>query len=310
MNIGVLTGGGDCPGLNAAIRAVVRRAITTYKYHVLGVKHGWKGLICNLVEPLTLASISGILQKGGTIISTSRVDPVNDAEQLQKIKTHIDQFDLGALVVIGDRDILHAAWKLNEEFEVNVVGIPKTINNDIIGTDYTIGFDTAVEVATEAIDRLHSTAESFNRVMVVEVMGGRHGWIAVQAGIASGADYILIPEQETALKDIEELIQKRHDRGKDFSIIVVADGAQVEGYNPDRHHGGVGEYVGQTLASRLHVETRTTKLGHIQRGGTPTASDRVQATRLGIRAVDNIAQGAFGIMVGVWLCANPVGAAS
>ncbi|MBI4378552.1 MAG: 6-phosphofructokinase [Nitrospinae bacterium] len=307
MRIGILTGGGDCPGENAVIRAVVKKA-EKYGYSVFGIKRGWLGLITGEVEPLTHFSVSGILPRGGTIIGTSRTNPLKKEEDIQKVMTHIKKFELHSLITIGGEDTLGVAKKFYDR-GVNIVGIPKTIDNDLSGTDYTFGFDTAVSIATEAIDRLHTTAESHDRVMVIEVMGRHAGWIATVAGIAGGADCILIPEKPFDIDNVCEIIHKRHKRGRRFSIIVVAEGAvpvkgtrliaQDESVDAFGHIrlGGVGNIIGKEIEKRTGFETRVTILGHIQRGGTPTAFDRVLATRYGVAAVELIKKGEFGKMV-------------
>ncbi len=321
--IGILTGGGDCPGLNAVIRAVVKKSIK-YNWQILGIKNGWMGLINGEMELLTDYTVSGILPKGGTIIGTSRTNPFKNEGDPKKIVDNIKKFGLDAVVAIGGDDTLSVAYKL---FKIGVptVGVPKTIDNDVVGTDYTFGFDTAVSIVTEAIDRLHTTAESHNRVMVVEVMGRHAGWIATIAGIAGGADEILIPEVPFDLDEICRNLKKRYDRGKKFSIIAVAEGAQpkIEDVKSDNEEiifqnagdkvlvtqstekdafdhvrlGGIGNFLAKEIEKRMHVETRVTVLGHVQRGGTPTARDRVLATRFGIAAVELIKNEDFGKMV-------------
>jgi 6-phosphofructokinase 1 len=307
MNVGILTGGGDCPGLNAAIRGVTRRSIDCYHYNVVGIKNGWDGLIKGEVEPLTTVSISGILHKGGTILGTSRKNPLKKEEDMNKVKENLKKFDIDVLVAIGGDDTLSVANKLNE-LGYPCVGIPKTIDNDLSGTDYTFGFDTAIMIATDAIDRLHTTAESHHRVMVVEVMGRHTGWIAVFSGIAGGADCILIPEVPVSIKEIISLIRQRQNRGKNFSIIVVAEGAKIKESDDyvsksdkldefgHKLLGGIGELVGKLIEKESGLETRVTILGHVQRGGSPTAFDRVLATRLGVAAADLINEKKFGYM--------------
>ncbi len=312
MRIAILTGGGDCPGLNAVIRAVVRRMIQSHKGEVLGISDGWAGLIQGRLRPLDLQAVSGILPKGGTILGTSRTNPFKDPESVQKIMDNISKFCLDALIAVGGEDTLGVAAKLYEK-GVHVVGVPKTIDNDLSGTDYTFGFDTAINVATEAIDRLHTTAESHNRVMVVEVMGRHAGWIAVESGIAGGADVVLIPEMPISVEDVCRLLTRRHERGKNFSIIVVAEGARFQKDDQERtivqdekldafghvRLGGIGAILAQTIEERTGFECRYTVLGHIQRGGTPTAFDRVLGTRFGVAAADLAMKGEFGKMVGV-----------
>ena len=305
--IGVLTGGGDCPGLNAVIRAVVRKSLR-YDWEIIGIKNGWKGLIDGEMELLTDSSVSGILPKGGTIIGTSRTNPFKNQDDVQKVVENIKKFGIEALVAIGGDDTLGVALKLHE-MGIPVVGVPKTIDNDLSATDYTFGFDTAVSIVTEAIDRLHTTAESHHRVMVLEVMGRHAGWIATVGGIAGGADEILIPEDPFDIEEVCGHLKERYDRGKNFSIIVVAEGAEPKHIGSlvmnakekdDFGHlrlGGVGHHIAKLIEERMDVETRVTVLGHVQRGGSPTAYDRVLATRFGVAAVDLIENADFGKMV-------------
>jgi len=309
MRIGVLTGGGDCPGLNAVIRAVARRAWAN-GHEVIGVREGWRGMVEHLFEPLGPQQISGILPRGGTIIGTSRTNPYKVDGGVDRVRAAFDQLD--ALVAIGGEDTLGVASKLHNEFQLPVVGVPKTIDNDLSGTDYTFGFDTAVTVATEAIDRLHTTAESHNRVMVVEVMGRHVGWIAVMSGIAGGADVILIPEFPMTVEEACEEVRRRHARGKNFSIVVVSEGYELtyasgesrvvggEARASDQFGhvtlGGAGEIIGHEIEQRTGFETRVTVLGHVQRGGSPTPRDRVLATRFGLKAAELAHAGHFGQM--------------
>ncbi len=298
--IGILTGGGDCPGLNAVIRAVVRRA-QSFGIEVLGSRNGWLGLISGDVEPLTSFSVIGILPKGGTILGTSRVNPLRSTEDRQKLLTNVQRYGLDALIAVGGDGTLSAARDLHV-LGVPIVGVPKTIDNDLRGTDYTFGFDTAVNVVRDAIDRLHTTAESHHRVMVVEVMGHRVGWIATLGGLAGGADFILIPEKPYRMEDMCAVLENRRKRGRSFSIVVVAEGAAPAGEPPPEKVGegtttGIGYRLAREIESRLGIETRVTVLGHIQRGGSPTAFDRIIATRFGIRAVDLVREGKFGCMV-------------
>lgn len=310
--IGILTGGGDCPGLNAVIRAVVRKGITAYRYRFRGILKGWKGMMECDWEPLDLREISGILPKGGTILGTSRTNPLKQEDGGEIVIDNMRRMKLDALVAIGGEDTLGVANKL-AILGVPVVGVPKTIDNDLSGTDYTFGFDTAVNIVTEAIDRIHTTAESHNRVMVVEVMGRHSGWIALHAGLAGGADMILIPEQKYTVEEVVSTIRKRHERGKDFSIVVVAEGVQLvseeggtdeyvvsEGGRDEFGHvklGGIGQLVANAVEEATSYETRVTVLGHLQRGGTPTAFDRVLGTRFGIAAIDLVHADDFGKMV-------------
>jgi phosphofructokinase-like protein len=296
MRVGVLTGGGDCPGLNAVIRATGRRVMVRGG-EVIGVREGWKGLVEGLFEPLGPREISGLLPRGGTIIGTTRTNPFKLDGGVEKVLETFGNAELDALVAIGGEDTLGVAARLYEEHEFPVVGVPKTIDNDLSATDYTFGFDTAVSIATEAIDRLHTTAESHNRVMVVEVMGRHTGWIAVMSGIAGGADVILIPEQPISIEEACDDIQRRHERGKDFSIVVVSEGYELEGAQDG---GDVDQFghvrlsergVGAALAQE--IERRT---GYETRGGTPTARDRVLASRYGLKAADLVEEQKFGRM--------------
>jgi ATP-dependent phosphofructokinase / diphosphate-dependent phosphofructokinase len=311
MRIGILTGGGDCPGLNAVIRAVVRRA-TDRGHEVVGVRDGWRGLTDGVFMPLGRREVSGILPRGGTILGTTRSNPNKVEGGVEAVLRNLSEAGLDALVVVGGEDTLGVAAQLHAEHGLPVVGVPKTIDNDLSGTDYTFGFDTAVTIATEAIDRLHTTAESHNRVMVVEVMGRHTGWIAVMSGIAGGADVILIPEQPITVEDACRELVKRHDSGKDFSIVVVSEGYELT-YESGEHRlvagvaresdqfghvvlGGVGDALGRDIEERTGFETRVTVLGHVQRGGSPTPRDRVLATRFGLEAADLVERGAFGRM--------------
>jgi phosphofructokinase-like protein len=315
MRVGMLTGGGDCPGLNAVIRAVVRRTIAKHGGKVVGFRYGWAGVIDDNCTELGLGEVSGILPRGGTILGTSRTNPYKVEGGVDAIRETFKVQRLDGLVAVGGEDTLGVAYRLYEEEDLPVVGVPKTIDNDISGTDFTFGFDTAVHIATEAIDRLHTTAESHNRVVVVEVMGRHTGWIAVRAGIAGGADLIIIPEIPTTLTEICDLIRKRHERGKNFSIVVVAEGAEYPKDAPDDSAGGVVAQeapmdafghvrlggIGTRLAKAIECgtgyETRVTVLGYIQRGGTPTAFDRVLGTRFGVLAADLLHRREFGKLV-------------
>ncbi len=305
--IGILTGGGDCPGLNAVIRAVVRRA-EAFGYLVLGVRNGWLGLLNASAEPLSLLSVSGILPRGGTILGTSRTNPLKSEADKKKLLRNIKKLKINHLIAVGGEDTLGVARYLAGK-GVNVVGVPKTIDNDVEGTDQTFGFDTAVAIVTEAIDRLHTTAESHQRVMVVEVMGRHTGWIATVGGLAGGADCILIPERPMSIDEICDVLAKRHARGRLFSIVVVAEGFKLAGQEQlvtkdqelDQfghvHLGGIGEVIAKQIEQRTGFETRVTVLGHVQRGGSPTAFDRVLGTRYGVKAVDLIHERKFGRMV-------------
>ena len=298
--VGVLTGGGDCPGLNAVIRAVTRRS-HEHGYEVVGVRAGWRGLVDGVFMPLGPREISGLLPRGGTILGTSRTNPFKLDGGVERVLANFESEGLTALVAVGGEDTLGVAARLYDERQFPVVGIPKTIDNDLSATDYTFGFDTAVSICTEAIDRLHTTAESHNRVMVVEVMGRHTGWIAVMSGIAGGADVILIPEQPITVEQACDEIQHRHERGKTFSIVVVSEGYELTYDSGERRQvaqeteadefghvqlGGVGQELARDIEERTGFETRVTVLGHVQRGGTPTARDRVLATRYGLKAAD------------------------
>ncbi|MGE5174992.1 MAG: 6-phosphofructokinase [Hyphomicrobiales bacterium] len=312
MRIGILTGGGDCPGLNAVIRAVVQRAVKSHGWDVVGVRHGWRGLLVDEVEPLDLAKVSGILPRGGTILGTSRTNPYKEPDGEERIRAAFRTHGLDALVAIGGEDTLGAGSRLAQA-GLPIVGVPKTIDNDVSGTDVTFGFDTALTIATEAIDRLHTTAESHDRVMVVEVMGRHAGWIALESGIAGGADMILLPEFPVAFREVCDAMRRRHERGKNFSIIVVAEGAQladeqgqalsVHGEKRDAFGhvrlGGIGSVLAERIEEQTGFETRYTILGHIQRGGSPTAFDRVLGSRFGVAAADLVARKGFGRMVAV-----------
>ena len=305
MLVGVLTGGGDCPGLNAVIRATGRRVMSRGG-QVVGVLEGWKGLVEGLFEPLGPREISGLLPRGGTIIGTTRTNPFKLDGGVDRVLENFRAAELDALVAIGGEDTLGVAARLYEEHEFPVVGVPKTIDNDLSATDYTFGFDTAVAIATEAIDRLHTTAESHNRVMVVEVMGRHTGWIAVLSGIAGGADVILIPEQPVDFEEVAHGIRSRHARGKNFSIVVISEGCELPGAEDKGEvdqfghkllaKRGVGERLGEEIENRTGFETRVTVLGHVQRGGSPTARDRILATRFGLCAATLVEDGKFGQM--------------
>lgn len=307
MRIGVLTGGGDAPGLNAVIRAIVRKASDVFGDVVIGFRNGWRGAIDAEVMTLTPESVMGILPRGGTILGSSRTNPFKVADGVEKIRHTLGSFKIDALIAIGGEDTLGVAAKLFDE-GISVVGVPKTIDNDLSGTDFTFGFNTAVEIATEALDRLHTTAEAHQRVMVVEVMGRHAGWIATYSGIASGADVILIPERPFDLDEVCEHITRRHQRGRTFSIVVVAEGAtpkegtwEVSSDEKDAFGhvrlGGIANALAPEIEKRTGFETRVTILGHIQRGGTPTAFDRVLATRFGVAAIDAVHEKDFGTMV-------------
>jgi len=306
MKIGILTGGGDCPGLNAVIRAIVRKGYFHYGDTFVGFLEGWRGVLENNVIPLDLSAVGGILPRGGTILRTSRTNPAKRENGLDTCIATFQTNKLDALIAIGGDDTLSVAKKLHDK-GIKVIGVPKTIDNDLAGTDYTFGFDTAVNIATEAIDRVHTTAEAHNRVMIVEVMGRDAGWIAIHSGIAGGADVILIPEQPFDVDDIAETIRQRHERGRYFSIIVVAEGARfannqsliADAPKDEFGHarlGGVANTLAQEIEKRTGIETRTVILGHVQRGGSPSAFDRVLATRYGLGAIEMVHRGEFGRM--------------
>ncbi len=307
MRFGVLTGGGDCPGLNAVIRAVVRKGVDVHGDEIVGFRDGWRGPLEGEAEPLTIEATRGILPRGGTILGTSRTNPFKRDDGPQRIAANLVELGLDGLIAIGGEDTLGAANRLHSEHGVNVLGVPKTIDNDIGATDVTFGFDTALQVATEAIDRLHTTAESHHRVMVVEVMGRHAGWIALYSGVAGGADVILVPEQPFDIGDVCKLIERRHSRGRFFSIVVVAEGAVpkrgtmelADGETDEFGHvrlGGIGQRLEVEIEQRTGFETRAVVLGHVQRGGTPTAYDRVLATRFGVAAIDAAHEGRWGMM--------------
>ncbi|HKT26343.1 MAG TPA: ATP-dependent 6-phosphofructokinase [Terriglobales bacterium] len=310
MKIGILTGGGDCPGLNAVIRAVVRKGIFHHKDEFVGFLEGWRGVVEDQTMPLTLNAIAGILPRGGTILRTSRTNPAKKEGGIQKCLETLKRHKIDAMVALGGDDTQSVTYKLHEA-GFKVVGVPKTIDNDLSGTDFCFGFDTAVNIATEAIDRVHTTAEAHNRVIVVEVMGRDSGWIAIYSGIAGGADVILIPERPFDLNDVAETIRQRHARGRYFSIVVIAEGARLaaglddqivaeKGKKDEFGHvrlGGIGTIIAQELEKRTGFETRAVILGHTQRGGSPTAFDRMLATRYGIGAIDAVHRSDFGRMV-------------
>ena len=306
--IGILTGGGDCPGLNAVIRAVTRKGVNMYGHAIVGYRDGWRGPLENTSMHLTPDNTSGILHRGGTILGSSRTNPFKEERGVERVKENLEEERIEALIAVGGEDTLGVASKLAAE-GVNVVGVPKTIDNDLNATDYTFGFNTAVQICTDALDRLHTTAESHNRVIVVEVMGRHAGWIAAYSGIAGGADVILVPERPFDIEDVCEHIRHRHKRGRTFSILVVAEGATPAegteiiqddaGTDAFGHArlGGIGTTLAKEIEKRTGYETRETILGHIQRGGTPTAFDRVLATRFGIAAIDAVNDEDYGKMV-------------
>jgi 6-phosphofructokinase 1 len=304
--IGILTGGGDCPGLNAAIRAVVRKAVGEQGWEVVGFRDGWRGVMAGDVHELTFDSVAGILHRGGTILGSSGSNPYHE-DGVERIRAALGDLDLDGIVAIGGEGTLGAAARLVED-GVPVIGIPKTIDNDLSGTDACIGFATAVQVATDAIDRLHSTAESHDRLMLVEVMGRSSGWIALESGIAGGADVILVPERPFDPAEVAAHLRRCHRKGRSFSIVVVAEGAlPVEGsmrlpeYPVDERgfprFGGVAQVLAPLLERETGWEARVTVLGHVQRGGSPVAADRILATRFGAAAVDLAARDGWGRMV-------------
>lgn len=310
MRVGILTAGGDCPGLNAVIRAAARRLLAQ-GHEPVGLRRGYRGLAERDHLLLDQRAVSGILPLGGTILSTSNFNPFREPDGIEKVRAAQREDPLDAVIAIGGEHTMMITRRLSEEVDLPVIGVPKTIDNDVTGTDYTFGFDTAVQVASDAIDRLHTTAQSHDRVMVLEVMGRNTGWIAVFAGIAGGADGIVIPELELTVEEIAGAIQRRHERGKDFSIIVVAEGAELAFGSGERRQirasddvdsygyprlGGIGTALASEIEARTGYEARVTTLGHVQRGGTPTATDRLLATRYGIHAADLVMAGETGRM--------------
>jgi phosphofructokinase-like protein len=305
--IGVLTGGGDCPGLNAVIRGVVRKGVNAHGHEIVGFRYGWAGVLANETVELTVESTSGILPRGGTILGTSRTNPHKEDGGSDRVRATLEACGIDVLNPIGGEDTLGVARRLSEE-GIPVVGVPKTIDNDLAATDFTFGFQTAVQIATDAIDRLHTTAESHNRVIVVEVMGRHAGWIAAHAGMAGGADVILVPERPFDIEQVCDHVRRRHARGRTFSIVVVSEGAvpkDGEVYGPGGEKdafgherlGGIAVQLEQEIEQRTGFESRMTILGHVQRGGTPLAFDRVLGTRFGVAAVDAATAGRFGTMV-------------
>ena len=306
MRVGVLTGGGDCPGLNAVIRAVVRKGVAEYGYSFIGFRDGWRGVLEAVTMPLDIPAVRGLLPRGGTVLGSSRTNPFAIEDGVQRIRRNLQNLGVDALIAIGGEDTLGVATQLHEA-GVNVVGVPKTIDNDLSGTDYTFGFDTAVNIAMEAIDRLHTTAESHHRVLIVEVMGRHAGWIALHAGLAGGANVILIPEFPFSLDRVCAYVESRF-QSHYAPIIVVSEGAKpkegdesLRGGEKDAFGhvrlGGIGEYLASEIEAKTGKAARTTVLGHVQRGGTPTARDRWLATRFGLHAIDAVATGKWGMMV-------------
>ena len=307
MNVGILSGGGDAPGTNAVIRAVVRKGVREYNDRFLGIRDGWRGLLEGNYLSLDLERTRGILPLGGSILGFSRTNPFKHEKGVEKVLANSRKAGLDALIVIGGDDTLGVAHRMGA-FGLNCVGVPKTIDNDLSGTDYTFGFNTAVSIATETLDRLHSTAEAHHRVMILEVMGRYTGWIAIGAGIAGGADAILIPEKPFSVEEICTYIKCRKERGRNFSLVVVAEGAKPEGGKEilygqkvdefgNVRFGGVGYWLGKEIEKSLEIETRVVVLGHVQRGGTPNSFDRILATRFGINAIDLVHQKEYGKMV-------------
>jgi phosphofructokinase-like protein len=305
MKIGVLTGGGDCPGLNAVIRAIVRKGVGVYGHEFVGYRDGWRGPLEGDSNPLGIPEVRGILPRGGTILGSSRTNPMKEEGGVEKLVANLESDGIDGLIAIGGEDTLGVASKLSEQ-DVNVVGVPKTIDNDLGATDYTFGFDTAVNIAMEAIDRLHTTAESHKRALIVEVMGRHAGWIAFHAGVAGGANVILIPEIEFEIEKVCEYIERRYE-SQYSPIIVVSEGAQPKGGIPEADEaptdafghvrlGGIAHWLEGEIETRTGHEARATVLGHVQRGGTPTAFDRVLATRFGLHAIDAAHNGNWGQM--------------
>jgi phosphofructokinase-like protein len=308
MRIGLLTGGGDCPGLNAVIRGIVRKGINVHKHEFVGFRYGWAGVLKNEAMDLTNETTRGILHRGGTILGSSRTNPFKVEGGVEQVRESMRQRGLNALIPIGGEDTLGVARRLVDE-GIPVIGVPKTIDNDLNGTDFTFGFQTAVQIATDAIDRLHTTAESHNRVIIVEVMGRHAGWIAAYSGIAGGADVILVPERPFDIDDVCKTIKHRHEGGSTFSIVVVAEGATPKDGDIVSEFGGATDAFGhvrlggiavaleKAIEERTGFESRMTILGHVQRGGTPVAYDRVLGTRFGVAAIDAASDGDFGKMV-------------
>jgi len=310
MRVGLLTGGGDCPGLNAVIRAVVRKGEMVYGDEVIGFLDAWDGVVARRTMSLDVRSLRGMLPRGGTLLGTKRGSPYDHPGDVDGVRATFQDMGLDALIVVGGNGTLSVACKLHEDFSLPIIGVPKTIDNDIVGTDSTFGFNTAVQIATDAIDRLHTTAESHDRVMVVEVMGRHSGWIATHAGIAGGATVILIPEEPFDVDEVCEILRARHERGRYASIVVVAEGAEpAEGTMPSREKvydkfghvrlRGIADLLAPEIEARSGLETRVVLLGHVQRGGTPSAFDRVLATRYGVEAIDAVHDGAWGMMTAI-----------
>lgn len=303
--IGVLTGGADCPGLNSVIRAVVRKGLQE-GYVVTGIKNGWLGLIENDMKVLDLKSVSGILDRGGTILGTSRINPLECADQVQKISENYKKSGIDALIVVGGEVTLRTSLDLYRKKIIRAIGVPKSIDNALSGTDYAFGFDTAVNIATGCIDRLHTTAESHHRIMIIEVMGRYTGWVALEAGLAGGAHIILVPEIPVDIKSVCQALKSRHQRGKNSSVIVVSEGVTCKDHpefseeiaRRNKHtFGGIGEIIARIVEQETGYDTRVSVLGYIQRGGSPSAYDRLIATRFGVHAIELVQEGRFGHMV-------------
>ena len=308
MRFGVLTGGGDCPGLNAVIRAIIRKGERVFGDEIIGFVDAWEGVMSRRTLPITVATMRGTLPRGGTVLGTTRGSPLESLDGVDRVRSTISEMGIDGLIIIGGNGSLTVGEILYREHGIPVLGVPKTIDNDIEGTDLTFGFNTAVQIATDAIDRLHTTAESHDRVMVVEVMGRHSGWIATHAGLAGGAAVVLIPERPFDIDEVCERLVRRHSRGRFASIVVVAEGSRpAEGTIdvPDQTRdeyghvrlGGIGSIVAAEIGLRTGFETRPVLLGHVQRGGTPTAFDRVLSTRFGVAAVDAAREGKWGSMV-------------
>ena len=309
MKVGLLTGGGDAPGTNAVIRAIVRKGLKKYADDLIGIRDGWLGLLEGNFMVLDQESITAILGRGGSIVGFSRTNPFKYKNGVERMLQNMKKTGMKAIIAIGGDDTLGVACQLGD-FGFKCVGVPKTIDNDLEGTDYTFGFNTAVSIATDALDRLRTTAEAHHRVMILEVMGRNAGWIALESGIAGGADVILIPEKPFDLAEICEYINQRQKRGRNFSVVVVSEGAKPKGGKEILYSdavdefgnvrlGGIGYYLGKEIEKRCDIETRVVVLGHIQRGGTPTAFDRILATRYGLAAIDFVHEGKFGYLVGI-----------
>jgi phosphofructokinase-like protein len=305
LKIGILNGGGDCAGLNAVTRAVVRKS-EQLGYEVIGIRHGWAGLLDVSTKPLKWSDVSEIIKVGGTILHTTRTNPFNRKEGAEKVVANVKGIGLDAVIVVGGEDTLSVAAKL-APMGLKVVAVPKTIDNDIMNTDVTFGFDTAINVTVDAIDRIQTTGESHDRIMVVEVMGRQAGWIAAYAGVASGANLVLVPEAPFDLQEVSDFLKKRHEAGATASVVVVGEGCSLKGSPPGdstkvdefghSRLGGIGELLAKEIEKRTGIETRAVVLGHIVRGGAPSAYDRILATRLGVAAVQAVKDGEFGVMV-------------